>query len=303
MRHTLHLLTVEDLGWLLPLLGPIFIRASQRRRTTLGLDEETCARGIHVLRNALAEEGPLTRSEIVERLAARGIRLEGQARPHLIGRAALEGFVCLGPDRGSEPTYVLLGDWVDPGRALPRDAALAELARRYIGAYGPAGPEDLAAWSGLPVGEARAAWKLVADRLVEVEVAGKTAWMPKERTAWLEEPPPRYPLVRLLPKFDTYLLGYRGRDPVAAPEYAKRIHPGGGILRPTLLVDGRALGIWNFKRLRDRLEVIVDPFEDLTSSVRAGLEAEIADLAHFLGTRTELTLAPETNPRTSSVRT
>mgnify|MGYP006174770035 CR=1 FL=1 len=37
------------------------------------------------------------------------------------------------------------------------ETAQAELARRYFSAYGPATPDDLASWSGLPVGQARTA--------------------------------------------------------------------------------------------------------------------------------------------------
>jgi hypothetical protein len=47
-RGTLHLLPAEDSGWLLPLLGPIFNRPS-RRRLELGLDEETGARGVRAI--------------------------------------------------------------------------------------------------------------------------------------------------------------------------------------------------------------------------------------------------------------
>src|SRR5207248_3232015 len=104
MRGTLHLLATEDIGWLLPLLGPIFIAGDRRRREELGLDEDTCTRGMRIIRDVLATHGPLTRAEIVEQLATHGLRLEGQTRPHLLSRAALEGVICLGPDRGSEPT-------------------------------------------------------------------------------------------------------------------------------------------------------------------------------------------------------
>src|SRR5438309_8094626 len=62
MRGTLHLLATEDISWLLPLLGPIFIAGGQRRRAELGLDEDICARGIHIIRNVLANLGPLTRA-------------------------------------------------------------------------------------------------------------------------------------------------------------------------------------------------------------------------------------------------
>lgn len=172
----------------------------------MGLDEDTCARGIRIIRDALAKQGPLTRAELVEQLAMQGIRLEGQARPHLLYRAALERIICLGPDRGTEPTYVLLSDWVDEGHALSQEAAYAELASRYLNAYGPATPEDMARWSGLPTSNIRAAWRHIADQLFEVEVAGAPAWMLKTCAAWLDEPPAPAPVVCLLPSFDIYLL-------------------------------------------------------------------------------------------------
>src|SRR5579859_2204355 len=68
-RGTLHLLAAEDLSWLLSLLGPVFVAGSRRRRTELGLDEDTCTRGIRIIRNVLGNHGPSTRAELVEQLA------------------------------------------------------------------------------------------------------------------------------------------------------------------------------------------------------------------------------------------
>ena len=291
MRGTLHLVAAEDIGWLLPLLGPIFIRGNRRRYAELGLDEDVSARAIREIRDALASQGPLTRAELVARLAARGIRAEGQAAPHLLARAALEGHVCLGPDRDGKPTYVLLDDWVERGPSLSPDAALVELARRYLDAYAPAAPEDLASWSGIRIGQARAAWQRIADELIEVEGPGGPAWLPKTHAAWLDEPPPPAPVVRLLPSFDVYLLGYRGRDLAVTPEHARRIHPGGGVLRSTLLVDGRAAGTWRSTRRRDHLEVAIEPFAELAPAVRPGLDAEVADVGRFLGAGATVRLA------------
>lgn len=124
-----------------------------------------------VISTALARHGPLTRAEVADHLlrAGLGIDTTGQAVPHLLGRGGLQGVLCRGPDRGREPTYVRLDDWLAPGApAAPvePDAALSELARRYLGAYGPATPEDLAHWSGLPRRLARHAWGLVGPELV-----------------------------------------------------------------------------------------------------------------------------------------
>jgi hypothetical protein len=286
MRGTLHLLATEDIGWLLPLLGPVFIAGDRRRREELGLDEDTCIRGIGILRDILADQGPLTRDELVEQLALHGIRLAGQARPHFLYRAALEGIICLGPLHGTEPTYVLLNDWVDhhlKGQPLSEIAAYTELTWRYLKAFGPATPKDQAAWSGLSIGKIRAAWQHIADQLIEVEVAGSPAWMLKTRAALLDEPLSHAPTIRLLPYFDTYLLGYQNRDLCVPPQYAKRINAGGGMVHPAVLVDGRIAGIWKSKREKNHLKVNVEPFEPLTTEVLTGIETEVADIARFLG--------------------
>src|SRR6266487_1192837 len=293
-RGTLHLLASDDIGWLLPLLGPVFVAGDRRRREELGLSEDICVRSMRIIRNVLAEQGPLTRAELMEHLATNGIRLEGQARPHLLARAALEGLICLGPDRGTEPTYVLLNDWIDhdrTGHSLSEDEAYAELTRRYLSAYGPATPGDQAVWSGLPLSKTRSAWQRLESELLEIETAGSTFWMLKTQAARLDELPTPIPIVRLLPRFDIYLLGYQKRDLAVQPQYAKRINAGGGIVHPTVLVDGLAVGTWKSKREKKQLVAMVEPFEQLAPEIYKGLEAEIEDIARFLGVNARLEVA------------
>ncbi len=284
-RGALHLLAADDIGWLLPLLGPDRIATNRRRYVQLGLDENFSAAAIQAIREALASHGPLTRSEIARYLSDHDIVAEGQALYHLISRAALEGVLCLGPHRGDEPAYVLIDDWTDRGRSLTQDGALAAIARRYLSAYGPAGPEDLAAWSGLNASKVRRAWNLVAGELTAVSIGELPAWMLKTQISWLDELPAHSPSVRLLPAYDTYLLGYANRDLISAPQHAKRINSGGGAIRPTLLVDGFVQGTWSTKWHKDHLEVAIEPFSSLAPDTRPGLEAEIEDVARFLGVR------------------
>jgi hypothetical protein len=93
-----------------------------------------------------------------------------------------------------------------------------------------------------------------------------------------------------LPKFDNYLLGWADRALVLAPEHARRIHPGGGILHPALLVDGRVVARWGTKKSRAGLTVSVEPFEPLAAEVLPGLEEEVADVGRFLGVEARLEL-------------
>jgi len=283
MRGTLHLLASEDAGWLLALLGPMFMAATTRRRAELGLDADTTADGIQALRKLLAAKGPQTRAQLAERLAAQGIPVAGQALFHLIGYAAQAGIVCQGPDRDGKPAYVLLADWIDTGTALAPDAAATELARRYLAAYGPATPEDLAAWSGLARGVARAAWQRMSSELLEVTVEGRAAWLLKLHAARLNERPDQRMSVRLLPGYDSYLLGYQTRELTVAAAHARRVHPGGGVLRPVLLVDGRAAGVWRSTQRKRQLVIAVDPFAELPTTALDALAIEADDVGRFLG--------------------
>jgi len=189
---------------------------------------------------------------------------------------------------------VLLNDWIDhdrTGHSLSEDEAYAELTRRYLSAYGPATPGDQAAWSGLPLSKTRSAWQRLESELLEIETAGSTFWMLKTQAARLDELPTPIPIVRLLPRFDIYLLGYQKRDLAVQPQYAKRINAGGGIVHPTVLVDGLAVGTWKSKREKNHLIVMVEPFEQLAPEIYKGLEAEIEDIARFLGVNARLEVA------------
>ena len=83
--------------------------------------------------------------------------------------------------------------------------------------------------------------------------------------------------MRLLGAFDPYLLGWRDRSFAVPAEHARRVHPGGGILRATAVAYGRTVGTW----ARRGGSVAVEPFEPLSASVSAALDHDACDLARF----------------------
>jgi hypothetical protein len=287
MRGTLHLVPAEDLGWLLPFFGPLFIRKSRRRYEQLGLDPKTRTGATGEMREALGRRGPLTRVELAEALAAKGIPVEGQAIAHLVRYAALEGVICFGPEREGQLTYVLLEDWVRPSGQLDADQIQTELARRYLEACGPATPDDFASWSGISIGQARAGFEAISNDLLEVHTTDSQAWMLASHSAWLDGPFDD-PIVRLLPRYDAYLLGYQSRAFMVSASYATRIHPGGGQIKSTLIIDGRAAGVWSTECKRDSATIIVEPFEPIRANILPELEAEVQDIGRFLGQETQL---------------
>ncbi len=284
MRGTLHVLSREDAAWLIPFLGPIFGPANLRRAAELGWDADRRAEGIRLVREALSELGPLTREEIIQLLQKKGLPSTGQAPIHLIYQAAMDGILCNGPDRGKQATYIRWEDWAGASRPLPREIALTELARRYLQAFAPAAPEDFASWSGLKTGDARRAWELISNQVRLLDGDGPTLWILQSQAAWLEDLRnlPR-PVVRLLPRFDTYLLGYQKRTEIVAPAFDKRVNAGGGIIHPVLLVDGRALGLWKTSRRARSLDLTLEPFEPLDPELKPALDQEVERLGQILG--------------------
>lgn len=278
-RGTLHLVAADDLGWLTPLmLQPMLPTAIRRlaQEAVAGTPEELLA----TVERAMAGQGPLTKHQLADRLGRLGCPATGQGIVYLAYLAAIHGRAVLGPDRGNRPTYVHAAEWLGQAPVLERDRtrALAELVRRYLRAHAPAAPEDLAAWSGLPLRDTRAAWSSVAGELAEVEHRGRPLW--RLRRARPSEA--RVP-VALVPAFDEYLLGWRDRALIVDAAHARKVQPGGGIIRAAVLVDGRVAGTW---RINGRAgPVVVDLFPGAAEDAGAPavLAAETADVARFTG--------------------
>jgi hypothetical protein len=93
------------------------------------------------------------------------------------------------------------------------------------------------------------------------------------------------PPLRLLGHFDAYVLGYRDRHDMLAPELDHRIRAGGGMIMPAVLVDGRIAGTWKLDRARKVLHA-----ESFGAALPVrGLRAEVEDLGRFLGVDIDLT--------------
>lgn len=287
MRGTLHLVPAGDLDWLLGVFGPPLIAATARRRREIGLTAEVQKDGLKVVLAHLASAGPATREELSRVLAAANVPNGYAIERYLLFCAALDGLVCFGPDRGKapgvHPTYTPLEDWL--GRPLVKldeealRAARMRLARRYLDAFAPATLVDFSTWAGLNIRDLREAWESIRGELLEVEVSGQAAFVPEARLAELDDGLP-FPVVRLLPAFDTYTLGHRNRELIDDGRYAARLR-GGGMLPATVLVNGRIEGTWQTNRKGRRIAISVNAFAPLSNDTQAAVAAEITDIERF----------------------
>ena len=276
MRGTVHLVAIEDAGWLAPLFAGRITAWSRRRLQQLGVEAGDRDRALDAIRRGL-DAGPLTRGQAMEVAAREGFEVTVQTRTHLSTLLVVGGIACIGPDAGRESVFVATRDWIGEPKRRDRDASLAELARRYFSAFAPAGERDFASWSGLPLRDCRRGIGGITGELDEVRCADQVLLVPRGWTARV----PRSPVVRLLPAFDTYLMGYASRAHAVDAAGAKRILPGGGVLRPTICVDGRFVGLWSRTRGGDRLAVSLEPFDGLDASWSEAIAAEVEDLGRF----------------------
>jgi winged helix DNA-binding protein len=278
-RGTLHLVLAEDYWWLHRLTTPQLAAGNKRRLGQEGVPPDDAERGVGVIERSLAADGPLTRAELRERIAAAGVRTQGQAIVHILVLATLRGLIVRGPMRGAEQAYVLVRDWLGtPPAPMGREQALGLLARRYLAGHGPATDKDLAKWAGLPLGDARRGLSAIASGLADRD-DGLADLVARPGRAGPGEVP-AVPDLRLLGAFDPLLLGWASRELFLAP--GGPVIATNGLFRPFVLVQGRGTALWSLTGGK----VATQPLGPLTAPQRAALAAETADVERFLaGTR------------------
>lgn len=194
----------------------------------------------------------------------------------LFQQAGLAGGVRLVP--GASPTTLAP---VDGRPDVPAAAeGTGEFLEAYLRLHGPATLADAARYVGTTQTVLRGVWP--ADRLAEVRVDGRRAWLPQDAVEALRSAPaPR--LVRLIPPSDPYLQA-RDRELLVPDRDRQRAvwrilgNPG------ALLVDGEVEGTWRARAAgRRRLDVTVTAFDALPARTRAAIDGEAARVAAVRG--------------------
>ncbi len=240
----------------------------------------------------------LTRDELV---AAVTPHVSGWAREHIgsgwgtvLGPAALNGTLVHGPPQGTRVTFVRPDQWLGVvQQEWQPQAALAEVLRRYLAAFGPATHREFAQWvagSQFKAKDAEALLGSIAGELVEVDVEGREAWL----LAGDAKRPASPEGIRLIPEYDAYVMGFRERRHLFSPEAVARTkaHGKGRLEGPGalswLLVGGVVAGTWSRKRAGKKVELRVESFAKLTRAQLVGLEREAARVAACFGLEPQL---------------
>jgi hypothetical protein len=177
-------------------------------------------------------------------------------------------------ERRRADLFGLAEEWVGPEPALPEVEARVHLVGRYLGAFGPAPPADVASWAGMRAGALAEALGEMTLRRFRDEQGRELLDLPR---AALPTPDTQAP-VRFLPTWDATLLVHARRTGILAEEHRKRIfHVQNPQSDRTFLVDGEVAGIWR----QDDGQIALEPFGRLPRGARAELDEEGERLAAF----------------------
>lgn len=190
--------------------------------------------------------------------------------------------------RSSQYGWAAVGPWFerDP---VPLDPAAgrAALARRYLGAFGPATLVDLRWWTGWTAKQVTAAVRTAGGVTVDLESGGEGILLPENLECGSSGPGPRNvvearepdaPVVTLLPGLDPTPMGWKERGWFLG-KHADRLFDRNGNVGPTIWLDGRIVGGW---AQRAGGEVVHRVLEDVGSEASERIAAEAAALGEWM---------------------
>jgi winged helix DNA-binding protein len=156
---------------------------------------------------------------------------------------------------------------------VDREAALAELTRRYFASRGPATLNDFARWSSLTAAQGREGLTLVANELESEVIDGKTYWFAAPLPRASASTKPRVDLVQ---GYDEIIMSYNeSRDASFTPVDSRLLH--------AVLLRGRMIGKWKPVAQRNSVVLKTVLSRALTRVERDALGAAIHAYTSFAG--------------------
>ena len=204
----------------------------------------------------------------------------GAAVSFLLRPCSFKGLVVFGEREGISPTFTSPLRWLGH-KLVPSAQGTAELARRFLHAYGPATPRAFADWLGSTPAQTKRLWRQIEEELEPVTATGKKAFILQAdresfRRADTEE------ALLLLGPHDPYL-DIRDRaillEDTAAQRQVWRTVGNPGVI----LKGGKIIGIWKTRIQRENLSVSTTLWEPLSAPEQRELERQMEGYASFRG--------------------
>ena len=246
LRTTWQLVAAEDYAWMLSLCRKKALAGLRGWMHSNGIDitarEE--AEISAVFAEVIAGRNDVLKEDLAEALAQRDIRMDDHRLSYHIRLAEFSGLLCSGIQHPTKRTLAITSERIPAQHALPKEEALAMLARKYFQSHSPATLEDFVWWSGLNIGDCRRAIESVGDELIQERWKRQIFYVhANSRLRGF-----RSGRIHLLPAYDEYLIGYKSRHIALPPDYRHHAHDNSGTFWNVVLLDGEVVGNWTSNR-------------------------------------------------------
>lgn len=241
-RGTWQLVAAQDYRWMLDLLGQkarqVICGWMSSNKITIPDDELLHIRTI--LTDTAARKGSVTKEDFDMALADKGIVMDNHRLSYHIRFAELDGVLCSGNLLPMKATYALTENKIPRQEKIDRTESLMLLARKYFQSHQPATLQDFVWWSGLGLNDCRKAIGLLGNDIHTETFMGRDFHLLSDcRTRGFHKGEYLF-----IPPYDEYLIGYKSRDVVLAPEHSHYAHNNSGIFQPVIAHDGIICGNW-----------------------------------------------------------
>jgi len=278
MRPTWHLVSHEDIYWMLNLSAPKLIKILRSFDKQLGLDKDTILKTNLLITDILDKKPDLTRQEVAAELEERGIHTGDHRLNHIMMSAEQEGIVCNGIVKGKKQTYDLLEKKVPKkDHTFDKDESLKKLATKYFQSHGPATLQDFVWWSALNISDAKRAMEIIRPDFIFENIGEDTyIFHPSTFDRNLSDH-----TVHLLPAFDELFVSYKDRKEVIDTDHLKKVIVSNGVFKPTVFLNGKITGIWNRVVKKGRITAETACFSKINKNTQQLITAAEAEYNHF----------------------
>ena len=164
-----------------------------------------------------------------------------------------------------------------------KDNAVALLVQYYLSSFGPVTERGIVWWTGLNKTTIQGALKKLKKQTVPIEIDGfKDDFIVLQSDMVLKNAtPPKNRVVNLLPALDSYIMGYKERERYLSYQHYDKVFDRSGNATSTILLDGRVVGVWDFKEDKEP-SVKILLFEDAENSVLHEIRSKAQKIGKFI---------------------
>jgi hypothetical protein len=285
MRPTWHLVSFDDIYWILDLTAPRLINALKFRDKELGLNQEIFKKSNSIIENLFSKQKFVTREELSEKYSAENIKTNENRLSHLLYHAELCGLICSGELKKGKQTYAMLSERVPNRKKKTKDEALAELAKRYFTSHGPATLKDFIWWSGLTATDASKGLNAVRKNFDLENINSETYYFSALKNNYKPDGS-----LFILPAYDEFIISYKDRSSSITQEDFRKAISNNGMFYPVIIENGIVIGIW--KRSISKDKIVIEPkfFHESNSETQKSIETKCAEFELFMGKKVEFSV-------------